>query len=309
MVMPALPPPDWLAVIPREDIAAEMRADMPGVSFRDTDPAAVAVDMAASYAYNQVLFYNAAAVNALPQYAVGAYLEAWAAVNQVDASAFSNDDELRHAVFAAPNLWRQAQGSAGKILFAQAASPDVAQATIRRLYDAGRTDVYILATRRATDTGHAIGTPTAALRALVKTYLEDETRQEAYFSVDTPAPDIRSYSVALSVEYNPSAQEAEVRQALINGIAAYSDRYRRLGGDVVQSRFSADMYAAHAAVELVSLTQFQRTDFDGSNPVGQAVSDLYATTNAEAPTTTNPRQPNIAYSMREPASLTLAVSP
>ena len=308
MVMPALPPPDWMPIIPREDILAQLRADMPGVSLRETDPAAVATDAAASYAYNLVLFFNVAAVNALPQYAVGSYLEAWAAVNQVVTDGLT-EDELRYAIFAAPNSWRQAQGTAGKILFAQAASPDVAQATISRVYDAGRADVYILATRGATDTGHAIGTPSAALRALVKAYLEDETRQEAYFSVDTPAPEIRSYSVALSVEYNPSAAEAEVRQALVDAISAFNDRHRRLGGDVVQSRFAADIYAAHAAVELVSLTQFQRTDFDGSNPVGQAVDNLYATTNAATPSTTNTRQPNIAYSMREPAALTLAVSP
>lgn len=306
MVMPALPPPDWLAVIPREDIAAEMRADMPGVSFRDTDPASVWVESAASDIYNAILFFNAYSVGAMPQYAVDSLLDAWGRVNGLLRNESPND-AFRYEIFTEPDNWSRVRGNRGKAIAAQSVD-GVDQAQVVSNYVAGRADVYILSTRAASQTGGAIGVPSSTLRDAVKSRL-NAGEVESYFSIDAPPPTVRSYTVGFTVEYAAGSVASDVRSAVNAAAIRFGDDYRRLSGDVLSNRFSSAIYAASDSVEMVSIEQFQATDFDGTNPVGDSVGNLYATQNRAAPSDANPRAMSIAYSMREPPSLTLRESP
>lgn len=306
MVMPALPPPDWMGNVPRDDSLAQLRADMPGVSFRDTDPIAVATEAFASQIYNQRLFFNASAVSALPQYAVGSALESWALASGVPIAG-APDDVLRYDVLDAPNSYSAESRDETLASLARKASADVQDARITRNYVAGSASIYILSTRDGGQAGLAIGTPPAALLTAVRGHIE--AALPSFFTYLTPPPTVRSYSVAVSIEYSPTAVESEVREAVIGAAMRFNDASRRLGGNIFQSRFTAALYGAHNAVEAVSLTQFQVTNFDGSNPITAQVGDLYATQSRGRPTESNPIAYSIAYSMREPIALTLSASP
>lgn len=309
MVMPALPPPDWLPILDRDDILAGIRADMPGVSFRDTDPAAVETEAVASMIYNLILLFNVACVQALPQYAQDSALDAWGASRELPRFEGELDPPYRYRIFNVVHTWTRIQGNEGLEIDARAAAPmSIADVAIVKNFSAGSASVYALATRAASQAGAAVGTPSSTLLDAMRAYITADDRSDEFFSLLTPAPTIRSYSVAASVGYAPSASEEEVRSALIAAAAAFSDDFRLLGGDVRHTRFTAAMYAAHAAVQSVSLTQFQAADYDGTNPVGAAVGDLFATTDRAAPGSANPRALSIAYSMREPIALTLTAA-
>ena len=306
MVMPALPPPDWMGDVPRDDSLAQLRADMPGVSFRDTDPISVATEAFASHIYNQRLLFKVSAVNALPQYAVGSALEGWALASGVPIAG-APDDALRYDVLDAPNSYSAESRDETLVSLARKASADVQDARIARNYTAGSASIYILSTRDGGRAGFAIGTPPAALLTSVREHIE--AALPSFFTYLTPPPTVRSYSVGVSIEYSPTSVEAEVREAIVGAAMRFNDSNRRLGRSVIQTRFAAAMYDAHDAVDAVSLTQFQVTDFDGSNPVSAQVGDLYATQSRNRPTESNPIAYSIAYSMREPIALTLSASP
>lgn len=306
MVMPALPPPDWMGDVPRADSLAQLRADMPGVSLRATDPISVATEAFASALHNQRLFFNVSAVNALPQYSIGSALDGWAFVQGVDGEGLP-PDVLRYQVFDAPNRHSAESRDETLVSLARKSSADVSGGHVVRDYTAGSASIYILATRDGSQAGAAIGTPPSALRDAAKAYIE--TNLPSFFSYLTPAPSVRSYSVGVSVEYRGDAVESEVREAIANAAMRSNDENRVLGGTVHQTRFTTAIYDAHSAIENVALTQFQITDIDGTNPVGATVGDLYPTQNRARITSSNPIDHSIAYSMREPIALTLAVSP
>ena len=306
MVMPALPPPDWMGDVPRADSLAQLRADMPGVSLRATDPISVATEAFASALYNQRLFFNVSALNALPQYAIGSALGGWAFVRGIDAEG-APTDALRYLVFDAPNEYSSESRDETLVSLARKSSADVSSAHVARDYTAGSASIYILTTRDGSQAGAAIGTPPSALRDAAKAYIE--TNLPSFFSYLTPAPTVRPYSVGVSVEYRGDAVEAEVREAVANAAMRSNDENRVLGGTVHQTRFTTAIYDAHSAIENVALTQFQITDIDGANPVSATVGDLYPTQNRARITASNPIDYSIAYSMREPIALTLAVSP
>ena len=219
----------------RGALVAAHRAVLPEWAGRETSPLYVADDTIAGFLLAQYGAFNASADRALVATATGTWLDALAAVYGVTRQSGESDADVRNAIAAA-----FASVSAGTpealIAAAKAASPLVADVSLRNDLANNEIDVWLTAVPPA-DAPTNI-TPSAAVIAAVKAYLDDPVRRLILIDEHiVAAATVATYTVAGTVTFARTAPDPQTES--LAQLSAFMLGARTLNTRIATSRLAA----------------------------------------------------------------------
>lgn len=247
MTLPTIPPYyDYTYAGLLQAIEDDILTLAPTWDRRVTDPLTAGIEALAGNIYSVTQRFNDAIIQASPLTATGVFLDGWGVIADVSRNNLEPDSDYRIRVINGLSAL-SASTTEGVEAIAKKVSSAIADAQLVFNYTANSSNVYILATESATESGSLIGTPTAALRTQVQNaFTGSNDIGIAGLNWATPAPTITRYYVTGVVNYQTGATGVE--DAVRNAVYAFIDNNRLLNHTIYQSQLVAAVLRSNNAV-------------------------------------------------------------